>query len=132
MTLTFNSEAYTSLLIQHQPKPITNDAEYETAIALASELEHRPTLTTESETLLELLLTLIEKYEATHAPIPESSGSSVLKHLMEAQDIAPSELIEILGNATIVEQILTGQKPISTTQAQILATRFNVPTQVFL
>jgi HTH-type transcriptional regulator / antitoxin HigA len=132
MTLTFNPEAYTSLLLQYQPKPINNDAEYESAIALASELEHRPNLTTEAETLLELLLTLIEKYEATHEPIPASSGSSVLKHLMEAQDVTSPELIEILGNATIVEQILTGQTPISTTQAQILATRFNVPAQVFL
>lgn len=131
MTLTFNPEAYTSLLIQYQPKPITNDAEYESAIALVSELEHRSNLTTEAETLLELLLTLIEKYEATHEPIPASSGSSVLKHLMEAQDIAPPELIEILGNAAIVEQVLTGQQPLSTRQAQDLAARFNVPAQVF-
>jgi HTH-type transcriptional regulator / antitoxin HigA len=132
MTLTFNPELYTTLLIQHQPKPIANDAEYEATIALASELEHRPHLTAEEETLLELLLTLIEKYEATHAPIPNSPGSSVLKHLMEAQDITIPELTKIFGDTTIVEQILTGQQSISLTEAETLAVQFNVPAQVFL
>jgi HTH-type transcriptional regulator / antitoxin HigA len=70
MTLTFNPESYTDLLIRHQPKPIATDNEYEAAIALASDLDHRSTPTPEEETLLELLLTLIEKYETTHAPIP--------------------------------------------------------------
>jgi HTH-type transcriptional regulator / antitoxin HigA len=132
MTLTFNPESYTDLLIRHQPKPIATDNEYEAAIALASDLDHRSTPTPEEETLLELLLTLIEKYETTHAPIPPASGSSVLHHLMEAQDLTANDLISTLGNPSIVEQILTGQQKISTTQAQSLAERLNVTAEVFL
>jgi HTH-type transcriptional regulator / antitoxin HigA len=96
MTLTFNPESYTNLLIRHQPKPIATNSEYEAALALASDLDHRSTITTQEDTLLELLLTLIEKYETTHAPIPPSSGSSVLHHLMEAQDLTANDLISIL------------------------------------
>ncbi len=108
------------------------DSEYEAALALASDLDHRSTTATQEETLLELLLTLIEKYETIHAPIPVASGSSVLHHLMEAQDLNANDLIGILGNRAIVEQILTDQQNISPTQAQSLAERLNVTAEVFL
>jgi HTH-type transcriptional regulator / antitoxin HigA len=132
MTLTFNPESYTDLLIRYQPKPIATDTDYEAAIALASDIEHRSATTPEEETLLELLLTLIEKYEATHEPIPPSSGTSVLHHLMEAQDLNANDLVGVLGSPTIVEQILAGQTAINTAQAQALAERLNVTAQVFL
>jgi HTH-type transcriptional regulator / antitoxin HigA len=132
MTLTFNPESYTDLLIRYQPKPIATDADYEAAIALASDIEHRSATTPEEETLLELLLTLIEKYEATHEPIPRSSGTSVLHHLMEAQDLNANDLVGVLGSPTIVQQILTGQTAINTAQALALAERLNVTAQVFL
>ena len=51
MTLTFNPESYTDLLIRYQPKPIVTDADYEAAIALATELEHRPEPTPAEEAL---------------------------------------------------------------------------------
>jgi HTH-type transcriptional regulator / antitoxin HigA len=132
MTLTFNPESYTDLLIRYQPKPIATDADYEAAIALASDIEHRSTTTPEEAILLELLLTLIEKYEATHEPIPNSSGLSVLHHLMEAQDLNATDLIGVFGSPAIVEQILTGQQVINATQAQSLAERLNVSAKVFL
>ena len=133
MTLTFNPESYTSLLVRYQPKPITTPTEYEAAIALASDLEHRSNVTTEEETLLELLVTLIEKYELDHEPIiPMSSGRSVLVHLMDAQDLEPSDLVEVLGNAEVVEQILNGQRSIDLKQARSLAERLHVDAQVFL
>ena len=133
MTLTFNPESYTNLLVRYQPKPIATPTEYESAIALASDLEHRSNVTAEEETLLELLVTLIEKYELDHEPIiPLSSGLSVLVHLMDAQDLEPSDLAEVLGNAEVVEQILNGQRSIDLKQARSLAERLHVDAQVFL
>jgi HTH-type transcriptional regulator / antitoxin HigA len=132
MTLTFNPESYTDLLVRHQPKPLKTDFDYEATIDLVNNLEHQPQLTQAEELLLELLITLIEKYEATHEPIPHSSGTSVLHHLMEAQDLNATDLVSVLGSPSIVEQILTGQQAINITQAQSLAKRLNVTAQVFL
>jgi HTH-type transcriptional regulator / antitoxin HigA len=133
MTLTFNPESYTDLLIRYQPKPIATRTEYEAAIALASDIEHRSNVTSEEETLLELLVTLIEKYELEHEPvIPVSSGRSVLVHLMDAQDLEPSDLAEVLGNSEVVEQILNGAISIDMEYAQLLAKRLHVDAQVFL
>jgi HTH-type transcriptional regulator / antitoxin HigA len=76
---------------------------------------------------------LIEKYELDHEPvIPLSSGRSVLIHLMDAQDLKPSDLVEVLGNLEIVEQILNGQRSIDLTQARSLAEHLHVDAQVFL
>ncbi len=100
---------------------------------MASDLEHRSNVTSEEETLLELLVTLIEKYELDHEPaIPMSSGRSVLVHLMDAQDLEPSDLVEVLGTVGIVEQILNGEIPIDLEQARSLAQRLHVNPQVFL
>jgi HTH-type transcriptional regulator / antitoxin HigA len=131
MTLIFNPESYTDLLIRYQPKPIVTDADYEAAIALATEIEHRQHPTPAEETLLELLVTLVEKYESVHEPIPMTSNRSILLHLMDAQDLAPADLVEVLGSLEIVEQVLSGQQPIDVTQVQLLADRLNVSPQVF-
>jgi HTH-type transcriptional regulator / antitoxin HigA len=133
MTLTFNPESYTDLLVRYQPKPIATLTEYDAAIALASDLEHRSNVTSEEETLLELLVTLIEKYELDHEPaIPVTSGRSVLVHLMDAQDLEASDLVEILGSVEVVNQILNGKKPIDIEQARSLAKCLHVDPMVFL
>jgi HTH-type transcriptional regulator / antitoxin HigA len=64
MTLTFNRDTYADLLVQYQPKVITNDQENEYAIAIIEELSHRQSLTLEEETLVELLVALVETFEA--------------------------------------------------------------------
>ena len=51
-------------------KPISTEAKNDRAIALVEELEHRSDRSVEKETLLDFLLTLIEKFESEHYPIP--------------------------------------------------------------
>jgi HTH-type transcriptional regulator / antitoxin HigA len=131
MTLISNPESYTDLLIRYQPKPIATDGDYEAAIALATEIEHRQHPTPAEETLLELLVTLVEKYESMHEPIPMTSDRSMLLHLMDAQDLAAADLVDVLGSLEIVEQVLSGQQPIDSAQIQLLADRLNVSPQVF-
>lgn len=72
MTLTLNRDTYGSLLAKYLPKVIENDAENEQAIILAEALSHRENRSLEETTLLNLLLTLIEKYEQENYPIEES------------------------------------------------------------
>ncbi|MDF5728026.1 MAG: transcriptional regulator [Rhizonema sp. PD38] len=59
------------LLAEYQQKIITTEEENEQAIRLTLTLEHRPNRTPEEEMLLELWVTLIEKFEETHYPIPQ-------------------------------------------------------------
>jgi HTH-type transcriptional regulator/antitoxin HigA len=63
MTLSFNSEKYSELLVKYQPKLIRTEAENEKALEIVEELMHRSNRTSEENELYELLVTLIEKFE---------------------------------------------------------------------
>lgn len=132
MTRTFNPEFYGQLLAKYQPKTITTEEENEQAIALAQGLEHRPNRTPEEETLLELLVTLIEKFEETHYPIPQGTPHSMLLHLMEARDIDPKALVGVIGSLETVFEIINGEINISKSQAKALAKLFKVDESLFI
>lgn len=131
MTRTFDAKYYTDLLVRYQPKPIATEAENDAAIALAQELEHRPMRTPEESLFLELLITLIEKFEAENYPIPAGNGS-MLQHLMDARNLDKSDLIPILGTETEVEEILANQRAIAIDEARRLADFFRVDISLFL
>jgi HTH-type transcriptional regulator / antitoxin HigA len=131
MTRTFNPESYGKLLAEYQPKTITTEAENEEAIRLALTLEHRPQRTPEEEMVLELLVTLIEKFEETHYPIPQGTANSMLIHLMDAKDVTAEALAEVIGSLEVVQEIINGDRTITKTQAAALADYFHVDASLF-
>ncbi|MGA7954504.1 MAG: transcriptional regulator [Gloeobacterales cyanobacterium] len=132
MTLTFNPDTYGSLLAQYRPKVITSELENNRAIAIAEELEHRSTRTPEEEALLELLVTLIEKFEEEHYPIPESSPLEILLHLMEVRDCKQEDLIGVIGSRGVTSEVVNGKRSISKTQAKALADFFKIDASLFI
>ena len=132
MTRTFDTQSYVDLLVRYQPKPITTEAENDSAIALAEELEHHPQRSLEEETFLELLITLIEKFEAEHYPIPTGTPGSMLRHLMDTRDLKEADLIPVLGTPEKVAEILTDQRVIQLDEANRLAKFFRVDLDLLL
>ena len=118
--------------MRYQPKPIATEAENDAAIALACELEHRPMRSPEEELFLELLITLIEKFEAETYPIPAGDAASMLRHLMDSRDLDKSDLIPLLGTETEVEKILVSGRAIAIDEARKLADFFGVDISFFL
>lgn len=131
MTRTFNKESYASLLAQYQPKIIETEEENEAAIALALELEHRDR-TPEEDVLLELLVTLIEKFEDEHYQLNAATPQSILLHFMEARDIRQEDLIGVIGSRGVVSEVVNGKRSISKAQAKALAEFFHVSPELFI
>ncbi|WP_066378574.1 MULTISPECIES: type II toxin-antitoxin system HigA family antitoxin [unclassified Anabaena] len=131
MTRIFNPESYGKLLAEYQPKTITTEEENEQAIKLALSLEHRPNRTPEEEMLLELLVTLIEKFEETHYPIPQGTPNSMLRHLIDARGITPEALAEVIGSLEVVREIINGDRTINQAEAKLLADYFHVDVSLF-
>ena len=132
MTRTLNPESYGRLLAQYQPKVINTEEENETAIALAEELEHRPHRTPEEDTLLELLVTLIEKFEEEYYPIPPGTPHSMLLHLMDARNLKQEALVGVIGSRGVVSEVVNGKRSISKAQAKALAEFFQVDASLFI
>ncbi len=132
MTLTINPQSYAELLAVYQPKVIETEEENDRAIAIAEELEHKPNITLEEEAILELLVTLIDKFEAEHYPIPEGTPHQMLLHLMEASGIKQENLVGVIGSRGVVSEVVNGKRSISKAQAKALAAMFSVDVGLFI
>ncbi len=99
----------------------------EVAIARAEELEHKRLRTPEEDTLLMLLVTLIEKFEEEHYPMPQADPHSMLLHLMEAQNTKAADLAEVIGvDKDIVLEIINSNRDIDKNWAKALGEFFHV------
>ncbi|WP_251958847.1 helix-turn-helix domain-containing protein [Nostoc commune] len=132
MTLTFNSDIYSQLLSQHQPRIIKTEEENEKFLETVEKLLSRSHLTPEEDTLLELLLKLIEDFEDKHYKLNVSTPQSRLKHLMEARSLEQADLVEILGSSNIVAKIIDGELQITKEQAEVLGKFFRVDASLFI
>ena len=91
-----------------------------------------PDISPEEETLLELLIVLIERFEEQYYPIPQGTPNSMLKHLMESNNYQPSDLVEVIGSRQEVLELMEGQGNFSQSQSQKLADFFEVEPELFL
>lgn len=132
MTLTFDSDRYSSLLSQYQPRVIKNEDENEIFLEIVESLLSRNNLTPEEDTILELLVKLIEDFEEKHYQINASTPHSRLLHLMDARSLEPADLVEIIGTIEMVTEIVNGQLEINKKQAEALGKFFHVNPALFL
>lgn len=132
MTLTFNSKTYADLLGQYQPKVITNDRENDNAIAIIEELSHRQNRIPEEDALLELLVTLVEKFEDEQYPMPAPSPLEMLQHLLEARGLIQEDLVGVIGSRGVVSEVMNGKRNISNAQAKALGEFFSVAPSMFV
>jgi HTH-type transcriptional regulator/antitoxin HigA len=132
MPLTINRKAYGDLLVEIQPQVITNDVENEIALRNIERLLAIPQPTAEEERILQLLLTLVEKYENEHYPMNDASPLDILLHLMESNNLKQADLVNVIGSSGVVSEVVNGKRQISKNQAQKLGKFFNVDPKLFL
>lgn len=131
-TLIINSDIYSQLLVKYQPKIIQTEEENENFLEVVEELLSRENLTNEEDTILDLLVKLIEDFEDKHYPLNGSTPRSVMLHLMEAQNISASNLVEIFGSSENVDKVISGELGINVEQAVALGKMLHVDSSLFL
>lgn len=129
MTSTISAECYGNLLLKYQPRVIKTEAENEAFLAVVEELMAR-SLMPEEEVLLELLVKLVEDFEAQHYALNLSTPRSRLLHLMEQRGLEVGDLDEVLGNRGMA--IVAGKDEIGLEQAISLGQFFQVKPELFL
>jgi HTH-type transcriptional regulator/antitoxin HigA len=128
----FDSEAYNYLLCKYQPHLITNEETNEKFLAIVEELMSHQNLTLEEDTLLALLVKLIEDFEETTYSLNCSTPYSRLLHLMESRSLEKVDLLNFLQSQGITSQLLEGEQSINFSQAEVLAEFFQVSPTLFL
>jgi HTH-type transcriptional regulator/antitoxin HigA len=101
-------------------------------MALACELEHRPMRSLEEKLFLELLITLIEKFESENYPILAGNAALMWPNLMDARNFEKSDLIPVLGTETEVDKLFVSGRALEIDEARKLADFFHVDISLFI
>ncbi len=137
MTVTLekiDERKYGRLLARALPRIIKTEEENETALAEVERLmaKGEGNLTPEEDRLFELLVRLIEDFEAQAYPMEEAPPHRVLQHLMEARDMRQIDLLPVFGSRGIASEVVNGKRNISKAQAKKLAAVFHVSPEIFI
>jgi HTH-type transcriptional regulator/antitoxin HigA len=132
-TRRFNKRKYGKLLAESVPTVIHTEEEYDHAIEQIEKLLKKgDRISAEEEHLLDLLSTLVEKYEDEHYPIGSAAPYEILQHLMEARGLRQKDVVHLFGSSGRASEAINGLRPISKIQAKTLAEFFHVSTDLFL
>jgi HTH-type transcriptional regulator/antitoxin HigA len=132
MTHTIDRGVYSQLLSKVAPKIIETEQEYEEVLQEIEKLLFNKNRTIEEDALYDLLVMLVEKYEAENYPLERPNHQQIIQHLMDAKSISESDLVSILGDQKVVTAIIKGDCLINKNQAEALGKYFQVSPSLFL
>lgn len=114
------------------PHVIHNDAELEMYTAALFRLTALENPSPSEVDAIELLTLLVERYEQEHYAIPAADPVSVVRFLLEQQNLSQRDLIPQFGSESAVSMFMTGQRNLTLEQVRKLSTRFKLPADVFI
>jgi HTH-type transcriptional regulator / antitoxin HigA len=120
------------MIAQGAPHVIHNDAElemYTDALFRLTALESPSSSEVEA---IELLTLLVERYEQERYSIPKADPVSVVRFLIEQQNLSQRDLIPQFGSESAVSMFMTRQRNLTLEQVRKLSTRFKIPADIFI
>ncbi len=112
-------------------KPIKNESDYDVALAEIDRLMGVAPGTPESDRL-EVLVTLVEKYESERWPIEAPDPVAVIHHVMEARGLRQKDLAALIGSQSHASEVLRRRRPLSLAMIRALATEWSLPAEVLV
>lgn len=112
-------------------KPIRSESDYEDSLARLEDLIDARPGTPESDEL-EVLATLIERYEDERYPIALPTPLAAIRFRMEQDGLTPRDLEQYIGSRSRVSEVLNGVRPLSIDMIRALNQRFGIPAEVLI
>lgn len=132
MNLAIDTDTYTNLLVQFQPKVIESEEDYRKARHIISDLMKKTDRSFEETAFLKLIVTLVKDFENKQEKPEPASPHEVLLHLMEAHNMKQADLVGKIGSKGVVSEIINKKRSISKSQTKILGEIFSVSPAVFI
>ncbi|MEY4367668.1 MAG: hypothetical protein RLZ28_1083 [Actinomycetota bacterium] len=113
--------------------PIRNDADLMAALAEVDQLfDENPEEGTSSFDKLDILVTLIEAYEAKHHPIAAPDPIAAIKFRMEQAGLSVADLVPLIGKPNRVYEVLNGKRPLSLRMIKNLSRELKIPASTLM
>lgn len=114
-------------------KPIRTEEQYEAALREASVyFDKEPEPGTEEGDRFEVLLMLIEKYEAAQYPIGPADPVEAIKFRMEQAGLTPKDLEPMIGRTNRVYEVLARRRPLTLPMIRRLHAGLGIPAETLI
>jgi HTH-type transcriptional regulator/antitoxin HigA len=112
-------------------KPIETEADYEAALAVIDKLMGAVPNTPESDDL-DVLVTLVEAYEAKRWPIDAPDPIAAIEHVMEARGLRQKDFAELIGSQPRASEVLNRRRPLTLAMIRALSAKWNLPADILV
>ena len=112
-------------------KPIRNEADYDEALKTIDGLMGAPPNTPDSDTL-EVLVTLVEAYEAERWPMESPDPVSMIEHVMETRGLFQKDLAALIGSQPRASEVLNRRRPLTLPMIRALSREWKLPADTLV
>ena len=112
-------------------KPIKSEADYRATLREIEGLMGAEAATAEGDRL-DVLVTLVEAYEARHSPMDDPDPVEAIKFRMEQQGLTIDDLVPAIGRRNRVYEVLNGKRDLSIGMIRRLHRQFGIPADVLI
>ena len=112
-------------------KLIKSEADYDKALTAIDGLMGAAPDTPENDKL-EVLVALVEAYEAEHWPIEAPDPISAIEHVMEARGLRQKDFAALIGSQPRASEVLNRQRPLTLPMIRALSNEWNLPADVLV
>lgn len=112
-------------------RPIKTEVDYQQAMTRLEELWGAKSGTLEGDEL-DILATLIDKYEEEHYPIEAPDAIEALKYLMDEKNVTRKDLELAIGDRSKVSQVLNRKRELSKRMIRSLHNQFGIPYELLM
>ncbi len=111
-------------------RPLHTNADYKAALQEVSAcFDNEPDPDTPEGDRFDVLLTLIEAYEAKNFPIDLPDPVEAIKFRMEQGGLTPKDLVPAIGRLNRVYEILARKRPLTLNMIWRLHEKFGIPAE---
>jgi HTH-type transcriptional regulator/antitoxin HigA len=112
-------------------KPIKTSEDHEKALQRIEQLMDAHLNTPEGDEL-DVLVTLVEAYEAKHYPIEAPDPIAAIQHRMEALGMERKDLIPFLGSKSRVSEVLNRKRKLTMEMVRSLHIHMHLPAETLI
>jgi HTH-type transcriptional regulator/antitoxin HigA len=111
-------------------RPIRTKTDYKAALRqLSAYFDREPAPRTPEGDHFEILLTLVEAYEAKHYPLDLPDPVEAIKFRMEQGGLTPKDLVPAIGRLNRVYEILNRKRSLTVAMIWNLHNTFGIPAE---
>jgi HTH-type transcriptional regulator / antitoxin HigA len=111
--------------------PIKTEKDYDMALQRVNVIFDAKPNSVEADEL-DILVTLIEKYEQVHYPIPEPDPIEAIKFMMEQRGMTDSDLGILLKSRSRVSELFKRKRSLTIKQIRLLQDCLHIPASTLI